>query len=226
MHSTIETARRVSRRVLRRLPRRLLADQRGNVAIIFALFLIPVLGITASAFDYGRASKVRTQLQNAADMATDHASRMLDQTDDVIRRTVRQDLAINLPPHLKDVAFSIAIPAERTSISLQMATKVATSLMRIAGIDSLDVGIASNARRPAAPSAPVPPAEEPALDSPAGEVATAAQEITRRLDAAGIDVPPDAVRQIEQQLRLIEQAARRGQLPPELARALENLQSR
>ncbi|HEY1543387.1 MAG TPA: TadE/TadG family type IV pilus assembly protein [Xanthobacteraceae bacterium] len=41
----------------------------GNVAIIFALAIIPVLGLVGSAVDYSRASLVRSRLQAAADSA-------------------------------------------------------------------------------------------------------------------------------------------------------------
>ncbi len=43
--------------------------QRGNVAVLFALLLIPLCAVGALAIDYGRAISVRSQLQHAADAA-------------------------------------------------------------------------------------------------------------------------------------------------------------
>ncbi len=45
-------------------------DNRGNVAILFALFMVPILGAIGAAVDYGRAHRLHTQLQIVADAAT------------------------------------------------------------------------------------------------------------------------------------------------------------
>ena len=45
-------------------------DRRGNVAIIFALAILPILAGVGSAIDYAVATKIRTQLQKAADSAS------------------------------------------------------------------------------------------------------------------------------------------------------------
>lgn len=52
-------------RVLRRFGR----NDRGNVAIIFGLALIPMMGLTGAAMDYGRASQLRTKMTSASDAA-------------------------------------------------------------------------------------------------------------------------------------------------------------
>ncbi len=49
--------------------RRFRRNKSGNVALIFALALIPVLGMVGAGVDYSRATAVRTQLQAAADAA-------------------------------------------------------------------------------------------------------------------------------------------------------------
>src|SRR5262245_26579289 len=45
------------------------ADEAGNVAIIFALALIPMITGLGMAIDYSRASAARTSLQHALDSA-------------------------------------------------------------------------------------------------------------------------------------------------------------
>jgi hypothetical protein len=47
--------------------RRFEADERGVTAVLFALALVPVLGLVGAALDYGRATAARTQMQKAAD---------------------------------------------------------------------------------------------------------------------------------------------------------------
>jgi Flp pilus assembly protein TadG len=44
-------------------------DQRGNVAMIFALTLMPILASVGCAVDYSTASRIRTRLQGALDAA-------------------------------------------------------------------------------------------------------------------------------------------------------------
>jgi Flp pilus assembly protein TadG len=45
-------------------------DQRGNIAVIFALSLIPVLSCIGCAIDYSRATQLRSKLQAAIDAAS------------------------------------------------------------------------------------------------------------------------------------------------------------
>jgi Flp pilus assembly protein TadG len=45
-------------------------DQRGNIALIFTLTLIPLLAAVGGAVDYSRANQVRTRLQAATDAAS------------------------------------------------------------------------------------------------------------------------------------------------------------
>jgi Flp pilus assembly protein TadG len=45
-------------------------DQRGNIAVIFALSLIPVLSCIGCAVDYSRATQLRSKLQAAIDAAS------------------------------------------------------------------------------------------------------------------------------------------------------------
>ncbi len=52
---------------LTRKTKRFAQDERGAVALIFGLSLIPVMGLTGAAVDYSRASLVRTELQAATD---------------------------------------------------------------------------------------------------------------------------------------------------------------
>jgi len=45
-------------------------DQRGNIAILFALSLVPVISSIGYAIDYNRATQLRTKLQSAIDSAS------------------------------------------------------------------------------------------------------------------------------------------------------------
>jgi Putative Flp pilus-assembly TadE/G-like len=46
------------------------SDQRGNIAVIFVIALLPVLSAIGCAVDYSRAAQIRSKLQAAADAAS------------------------------------------------------------------------------------------------------------------------------------------------------------
>ena len=49
---------------------RFFADQHGGVAPIFALALVPMIGLAGAAIDYSRASAARTAMQASLDATT------------------------------------------------------------------------------------------------------------------------------------------------------------
>ncbi|KJC51671.1 pilus assembly protein TadG [Bradyrhizobium sp. LTSP885] len=57
-------------RTLMSILRRFRRDRSGNVAIVFALLAVPVLGAVGCAIDYSRANQIRSKLQSAADAAS------------------------------------------------------------------------------------------------------------------------------------------------------------
>lgn len=58
------------RAALRILIRHFVRDQRGNIAVIFALSCVPLITVVGCAVDYSRATQVRSKLQAAADAAS------------------------------------------------------------------------------------------------------------------------------------------------------------
>ena len=57
-------------RVILRMSSRFGGDLRGNVAVIFALAIIPVMTMIGAAVDYTRANQLKSKLQSAADAAS------------------------------------------------------------------------------------------------------------------------------------------------------------
>ena len=56
---------RILDRVMRRFPK----DQRGNVAVIFAIACVPLISAVGCAIDYTEATRIKSKLQSAADAA-------------------------------------------------------------------------------------------------------------------------------------------------------------
>lgn len=119
----------------------------GSVAIIFALVLIPILGITATAIDYGRASRVKSALTRAADAAVLEVSTMMHRPDDVIEDEIRRQLDANLPADLKGIEFQMHIPSNRSSVEIKMETSVKTTIAGVMGIMALDLAVTAKADR-------------------------------------------------------------------------------
>jgi Flp pilus assembly protein TadG len=54
-------------RTIERLLRRFARASGGNIAILFAIALVPLLGFVGAAVDYSRANRARTAMQAALD---------------------------------------------------------------------------------------------------------------------------------------------------------------
>src|SRR3982751_246302 len=58
---------------------RFVADDKGNIAVIFAVALVPLLGFVGAAVDYTRANAARSSLQAALDSTALMVSKDLSQ---------------------------------------------------------------------------------------------------------------------------------------------------
>lgn len=215
-------------------------DARGNVAIIFALVLVPVIGIVATAIDYGRASQVQRQMQSALDEALIVARDHIDDDKDAVERLFRTHLDANLPPGLRGLPFDLDLPFGRQRIGASIETKVPTSLMSITGIPTLDVVATNELRRVPRPDAPsANPEGLSALPgplagfgkAPSRETAVSAEEAARMVTEQLGANPEELVRRLQQQIDVLQRGGGSGieasgmpqQLPPEIARMLEQM---
>lgn len=153
------------REAARALARSMLRNEEGSIAILFALMLVPLLGITMIAIDYGRASNVEARLQAAADAAARAGALRLGQPHDLVREAVRLNLDENLPKSLKGVPFSLDIGLNDERLSLTISKAVPTSISGLFGANKIDVAVKSDAERPA-PPASAPGSEGPGVETP------------------------------------------------------------
>ncbi len=165
-------------------------NEGGSVAVLFALIAIPVIGITAAAIDYARASRTRDTLQRAADAAVMAASDRLLEDRSVIEGTIRAFLAANLPPTLRELPFDLKIPSDRASLELSFQTSVPTTLLAVVGVTQLDVSTSSRAVRPK-PHNPGLPDPVAGTSSDPGTMARAVDSLAPSLFSGG-KAQPDA----------------------------------
>lgn len=138
MHSTI------TNQALRRFS----TNERGTIAVMFALLLVPVLGIIFGGIDYSRAMSVRSQLQTAADAAANSAIRRLAEGTSTAEEAFRIAFQENLPDDLKDQAYDLRFSGDGKRLSVDLSTSVPTTMVALMGLSKLDVAVAATAKVP------------------------------------------------------------------------------
>lgn len=122
---------------------RFMRDRRGSVAPIFAIAVIPVLGLVGAAVDYSRANSIRAGLQSALD-ATSLAMAKLAPTltpAQLQQQTTAYFNAMFNHPEAKNIVIT---PAYSTSGGSQLVITASgsmdTTFMRVMGYQSLNIG--------------------------------------------------------------------------------------
>jgi Flp pilus assembly protein TadG len=117
-------------------------DERGAVSIIFALSIIPVLGMSAAALDYGRAVQARSKLQSAMDTAVLAAAKDGGNlTDAQLTQRARNFMDANLDTTASGFTVNfVNVSRNGKMISVSSQATVPTVLLGILGINSIVVG--------------------------------------------------------------------------------------
>jgi Flp pilus assembly protein TadG len=122
---------------------RFMQDRSGGVAPMFAIAVIPVLGLVGAAVDYSRANSVRAGLQSALD-ATSLAMAKLAPTltqSELQQKTTAYFNAMFNHPEAKNLVIT---PAYSTSggsqLSITASGTMDTTFMRVMGFNSLNIG--------------------------------------------------------------------------------------
>lgn len=122
---------------------RFVRDRRGGVAPMFAIAVIPVLGLVGAAVDYSRANSVRAGLQSALD-ATSLAMAKLAPTltqSELQQKTTAYFNAMFNHPEAKNIVIT---PTYSTSGGSQLTVSASgsmdTTFMRVMGYNTLSIG--------------------------------------------------------------------------------------
>lgn len=127
---------------LKRFARAFADDRRGNVMIVLALCLIPILAFIGAAVDMANAQRVRAQLQDATDSAVLAVARDgLRLTDAQIKPQADAYMKASYR-YLKSIPYTITnVTFDRTTVTAVLDTKatVPTSFMQIVGIRTVPI---------------------------------------------------------------------------------------
>ena len=149
--------------------------------LVLTILWIPLLAGISVAVDYGRALKVRSELQDAADAAVTVAASMADKGELAMVAALRMALDQNLRRNLRGLSFVHVVTADR--LALRIDARVSNYLASVAGKQAFHFAITSEASL--AVPAPVSQDAQPpvASQSPTGDDSEA-EEAEMLLDRA------------------------------------------
>jgi Flp pilus assembly protein TadG len=124
-------------------------DQRGNVAMMFGMALLPVIGLVGAAIDFGRANTIRTEMQAALDStalmlskeaATDNKKQLQANAEKYFNAMFTQNSADNIK---LDASYT---QKGGSAVTVSGSASVPTSFMGVLGFDSIAIGGSSTAK--------------------------------------------------------------------------------
>jgi Flp pilus assembly protein TadG len=124
-----------------------LAARRGNVAVTFALSLIPVFGLVGAAVDYSRGSSTRAALQSALDSAALMLSKELakqSMTDEQTQQKANDYFrAVFTRPEAQNIQVTATYDKPNRMLVVNGSTTVPTTITRVIGQNEMKIGTSS-----------------------------------------------------------------------------------
>ncbi|CCD94372.1 conserved hypothetical protein [Bradyrhizobium sp. ORS 375] len=133
-------------RFLSRAARRFTRDSSGNIAVTFAIALLPILAFVGAAVDYSRANAAKSSMQAALDSAALMLSRDLSQgtitAADIGTKASAYFKALYTSADAKNVAVTVNYTASTSTtasnIQLNASGQIVTQFMQLAGFPTMD----------------------------------------------------------------------------------------
>ena len=136
------------RRWAKKVPR-LGRDRNGNVAITFALALLPIFGLVGAGIDYSHAISIRVALQAALDSTALMLSKQASSLTDKQLQTAAQNYfnGVFQRPEAYNVSITAAYStSDGSQVTVNGSAAMTTSFMQILGFKSMDVTGASTVK--------------------------------------------------------------------------------
>jgi Flp pilus assembly protein TadG len=120
-------------------------DSKGNAAIIFAAAAVPLMIAAGMGIDMVRANRTQTILQGAADAAALAGGSASEISGVDINAVVEEYVRANGVENALDIIESIEpkLDKDTRTFSVKIKGKLDTSLMKLANINSMDIGASS-----------------------------------------------------------------------------------
>jgi Flp pilus assembly protein TadG len=125
----------------------------GNIAVIFAFSLLPILAFIGAAIDYSRANKARSAMQAALDSAALMVSKDLSNgvitTTDIPKKAQDYFNALFTDKSAQvisvNASYTLANATTGSTIQLSSTGQIATDFMKVAGFPTMGFGTSSTA---------------------------------------------------------------------------------
>src|SRR5579884_4292368 len=123
-------------------------DRRGNVAIIFALAAVPLVGFVGASVDYSKAVALRTKFQDALDSTALMLAKeaVSDSPTQLQTNAVKYFTSLFNQPSVGNVQISATYSSSSSTVVVSGTGSVPTSIMRILGYNNIAIGGASTAK--------------------------------------------------------------------------------
>src|SRR6266571_1609548 len=123
------------------------ASQGGNVAITFALALVPVFGLAGAALDYSRGNSVKAAMQDALDATTLMLARNAGMmpTSEIPASAGRNFNAQLKRPEAENVVVSAAYDLQTSTVSASASATLPTAILGVIGVNQLTISVNSAA---------------------------------------------------------------------------------
>lgn len=125
--------------------RRFWSDNKGNIGILFALAMIPVIGGMGAAIDYSMANAYRTDMQKALDSTALALTRLMPASQATLNEKGMQYFSASMGQH-KLTGLTLTITPESGIIKLAAKGYYEPSVAGVLGVNNFEVGARSEAK--------------------------------------------------------------------------------
>ncbi len=140
--------------MIRKALKRWTIDRSGNVAMIFAFVMVPVVVAAGMSIDYGHAMTTRDKMQVAADSAALGAA--ASGSSDAEKIALAQSL---FAANVTDLATSVTpnVAVNGTTVTVTAIHQVPTTFTKLAGVDNISINVSAAAAPAIASGSEEPP---------------------------------------------------------------------
>ena len=128
---------------------RFLKDRRAGVAPMFALAVVPILGLVGAAIDYSRANSIKVAMQSALDataLAMSKLAPTLTASQLQTQSTAYFQAMFNRPEAKSLVVTPTYSTAAGSQLTIAASSSMDTTFMKVMGYSSLNIGSSSTVK--------------------------------------------------------------------------------
>lgn len=119
--------------------RRWMRHEAGNVAIIFALAIVPIMGGVGATVDISRAYIVKSRLNQALDAAGLAVGSLIGYSDAELTQKAQAFFDANYPASKLGVAADVTVQQHDGVVTIEGTAKVQTVMVGIIGVSEIEV---------------------------------------------------------------------------------------